>query len=149
MLDIECFTYLNRSLESTLSPIVIFATNRGVCKIRGTDILAPHGIPVDLLDRMLIIRTMPYSQEEMMQIVSIRASVEGIELDESALKLMGEIGTRASLRYAVQMLTPARILGETTGRSKVCDKDVMEVDKLFFDGKASAKFLAASEGYMK
>jgi RuvB-like protein 1 (pontin 52) len=31
MLDIECFTYLNRALESSLSPIVIFATNRGVC----------------------------------------------------------------------------------------------------------------------
>ena len=28
MLDIECFTYLNRALESTLAPIVIFATNR-------------------------------------------------------------------------------------------------------------------------
>merc|ERR1712139_420397 len=29
MLDIECFTYLNRALESSLSPIIIFATNRG------------------------------------------------------------------------------------------------------------------------
>src|SRR3569623_365078 len=47
MLDIECFTYLNRALESSLAPIVIFGTNRGYCKIRGTDILAPHGIPVD------------------------------------------------------------------------------------------------------
>merc|ERR1712187_1061164 len=35
MLDIECFTYLNRSLESTLSPIIVFATNRGICTIRG------------------------------------------------------------------------------------------------------------------
>lgn len=34
MLDIECFTYLNRALESSLSPIVVFATNRGVCTIR-------------------------------------------------------------------------------------------------------------------
>ncbi len=34
MLDIECFTYLNRALESSLSPIVIFATNRGMCTIR-------------------------------------------------------------------------------------------------------------------
>jgi len=34
MLDIECFTYLNRALESTLSPVVIFATNRGLCPIR-------------------------------------------------------------------------------------------------------------------
>merc|ERR1711906_88524 len=48
MLDIECFTYLNRVLESPLSPIVVVATNRGVCTIRGTDINAPHGIPVDL-----------------------------------------------------------------------------------------------------
>jgi hypothetical protein len=49
-----------RALESSLSPIVIFATNRGVCTVRGTDVLSPHGVPVDLLDRMLIIR---YQQE--------------------------------------------------------------------------------------
>ena len=61
MLDIECFTYLNRALESSLSPFVIFATNRGMCEIKGTDISSPHGIPVDLLDRLLIIRTLPYS----------------------------------------------------------------------------------------
>ncbi len=33
MLDIECFTYLNRALESSLAPIVIFATNRGFCQV--------------------------------------------------------------------------------------------------------------------
>eukprot|EP00555_Chaetoceros_dichaeta_P009373 CAMPEP_0198263046 /NCGR_PEP_ID=MMETSP1447-20131203/11458_1 /TAXON_ID=420782 /ORGANISM="Chaetoceros dichaeta, Strain CCMP1751" /LENGTH=455 /DNA_ID=CAMNT_0043951507 /DNA_START=165 /DNA_END=1532 /DNA_ORIENTATION=+ len=149
MLDIECFTYLNRSLESTLSPIVVFATNRGVCKIRGTDIMAPHGIPVDLLDRMVIVRTMPYNREEMMQILSIRAVTEGIQVDQSALQMLGDVGTRASLRYSVQMLTPSRILAETSGRTKITQEDVTEVDKLFFDGKASARFLANSEGYMK
>jgi len=149
MLDIECFTYLNRSLESTLSPIVVFATNRGVCQIRGTDIMAPHGIPVDLLDRMVIVRTMPYCREEMMQIISIRAATEGIEVDQSALEMLGDVGTRASLRYSVQMLTPARILAETSGRTKITQDDVTEVDKLFFDGKASARFLVNSEGYMK
>ena len=39
MLDIECFTYLNRALESTLAPIVIFATNRGMCTVRGTEVM--------------------------------------------------------------------------------------------------------------
>ena len=43
---------------------------------RGTEISSPHGVPVDLLDRMLIIRTMPYSLEEMQQIVAIRAETE-------------------------------------------------------------------------
>jgi RuvB-like protein 2 len=29
MLDIECFSFLNRALESDLSPVLILATNRG------------------------------------------------------------------------------------------------------------------------
>merc|ERR1712118_443851 len=76
MLDLDCFTYLNRALESTLSPIIIFATNRGMCTIRGTDIVSPHGMPVDLLDRMLIVRTLPYSKEEVCQVLHIRAQIE-------------------------------------------------------------------------
>lgn len=149
MLDIECFTYLNRSLESTLSPIVIFATNRGVCPIRGTDILSPHGIPVDLLDRMLIVRTTPYELEEMTQILAIRAATEGIEVEEAALTQLGNIGERTSLRYAVQIMTPAKIIAQTNGRTQIIGKDINEVDELFLDGKASAKLLASSEGFMK
>lgn len=148
MLDIECFTFLNRALESTLSPIVVFATNRGICQIRGTDVSSPHGIPVDLLDRMLIIRTMPYSLEEIMQIISIRAETESIEVEPEALQAMGEIGARTSLRYTVLMLTPARIIAETSGRTLITVNDVEEVDELFYDAKSSAKVLAASEGYL-
>lgn len=52
MLDIECFTYLNALLESPMAPTVVLATNRGNTLVRGTtDIYAPHGVPVDLLDR--------------------------------------------------------------------------------------------------
>jgi RuvB-like protein 1 (pontin 52) len=64
-----------RALESSLAPIVIFATNRGICEIRGTDIMSPHGVPVDLLDRLVIIRTLPYTPQEMVQIIAIRAQV--------------------------------------------------------------------------
>ena len=148
MLDIECFTYLNRALESTLAPIVVFATNRGICTVRGTEVLSPHGVPVDLLDRMLIIRTMPYSTEEMVQILSIRAATESISLNEEALANLGEIGARTTLRYAVQMLTPSKILATTQGRDVIEADDVEEVDELFYDAKSSAKVLAASEGYL-
>ena len=37
MLDIECFAYLNRALESNMAPILVTATNRGITKIRGTN----------------------------------------------------------------------------------------------------------------
>jgi len=142
MLDIECFTYLNRALESTLAPIVIFATNRGVCTVRGTDVVSPHGIPVDLLDRMLVIRTLPYTLEEIVQIIAIRGATEGLELEDEAIAKLGEVGLKTSLRYAVQMLTPARIMASTQGREKIAAADVAEIDSLFYDAKASAKVLA-------
>lgn len=64
MLDIECFSFLNRALESDQAPVVIMATNRGITKIRGTEYLSPHGLPIDLLDRALIITTDPYNERE-------------------------------------------------------------------------------------
>jgi RuvB-like protein 1 (pontin 52) len=150
MLDIECFTFLNRALESTLAPIVVFATNRGVCTIRGTDIVSPHGVPVDLLDRMVIIRTLPYALDEMVQIIALRAAVEELELDEGALALLGEIGSRTSLRYAVQLLTPSKIMAATRGSDTILREDVEEIDSLFLDAKASAKMLAEQEDkYLK
>ncbi len=57
MLDIECFSFLNRALESDQAPIVILATNRGITTIRGTNQKSPHGLPMDLLDRCVIIHT--------------------------------------------------------------------------------------------
>ena len=110
MLDIECFTYLNRALESNLAPIVILATNRGVCQIRGTDINSPHGIPVDLLDRLLIIKTMPYSLKEIVSILAIRCATEGIEIEEDALAHLAAIGTTSSLRFVVQLINPSYVL---------------------------------------
>ena len=39
---------------------------------------SPHGVPVDLLDRLLIIRTLPYSLEEAVQILAIRAQARSL-----------------------------------------------------------------------
>lgn len=150
MLDLECFSYLNRALETALAPIVVFATNRGVCEVRGTQgVRSPHGVPVDLLDRTLIVRTAPYTAREMVQIISIRANVENVKMTPEALASLGEIGSRASLRYAVQLLTPAAILAGSGSTSKmavetsvqVTETHVKEADRLFFDAKASTKFL--------
>ena len=34
----------------------------------GTEILSPHGMPLDLLDRIMIIRTLPYGMEDMTEV---------------------------------------------------------------------------------
>jgi RuvB-like protein 1 (pontin 52) len=119
MLDIECFTYLNKALESNLAPIVILATNRGYSTIRGTDIKSPHGIPVDLLDRLLVIKTLPYSLKEIVQILAIRATTESIQIEEEALAHLGAVGVKTSLRYVVQLLNPGSILAQTQGRTTI------------------------------
>ena len=76
MLDLECFTYLNRALESPLSPIVILASNRGRTPIRGTTLVAAHGLPPDLLPRLLIVPTHPYTAPEIRTIIQTRARLE-------------------------------------------------------------------------
>ncbi|OWF37766.1 ruvB-like 1 [Mizuhopecten yessoensis] len=146
MLDIECFTYLHRALESTIAPIVIFATNRGKCTIRGTeDIVSPHGVPLDLLDRVMIVRTLPYSQEEMVQILKIRAHTEGIQIEDSSLQTLGQIGTQTTLRYSVQLLTPTHLLSRINGKDVIGKEEIEEISKLFYDAKSSAKILAEQE----
>ncbi|XP_029643263.1 ruvB-like 1 [Octopus sinensis] len=151
MLDIECFTYLHRALESSISPIVIFATNRGKCTIRGTeDIVSSHGIPLDLLDRVMIIRTLPYTQEEMMQILGIRSQTESIHISDESLQLLSLTGTNSTLRYAVQLLTPANLLARINGKDGIGKEEIEEVKKLFYDAKSSAKLLQKfDDKYMK
>jgi len=150
MLNLECFTYLNRALESTLSPIVIFATNRGHCTIKGTDdIQSPHGMPIDLLDRIMIIKMLPYGKDDMAKILKIRAETEQIPVNEEALEKMSEIGTTTTLRYIVQMLTPAFMLARINGKEEVGVDEVDEVNDLFLDAKTSArKLLLEDDKYM-
>eukprot|EP00160_Parvularia_atlantis_P016428 Unigene5212_Nuclearia_a/m.15980 Unigene5212_Nuclearia_a/g.15980 ORF Unigene5212_Nuclearia_a/g.15980 Unigene5212_Nuclearia_a/m.15980 type:complete len:272 (+) Unigene5212_Nuclearia_a:397-1212(+) len=147
MLDIECFTYLNRALESSLSPIVVLATNRGMSTVRGTeDILAPHGIPVDLLDRLTIIRTLPYTLEESAMIVKIRARTEGLTVTDDTVAALAQTADRTSLRYAVQLLTPANIIARLHSRAEITREDVDEAQLMFLDAKASARIISQAGG---
>ncbi len=148
MLDIEAFSFLSRAMESELAPIIVLATNRGITKIRGTDVEAPHGIPLDLLDRLLIIRTRPYKPEEIREILRIRAREEGVELGDDALEALTKIGSEYSLRYAVQLMEPARIIAERKGRKVVKAEDVEEAKKLFVDVKQSVEHVKAYEQLM-
>ena len=52
--------------------------------------------------------------------------IEGINVDEDAFAYLGEIGVRSTLRYAVQLLTPAKVLVATNGRDSISKEDVEE-----------------------
>uniref|UniRef100_A0A0L0P7H4 RuvB-like helicase n=1 Tax=Candidozyma auris TaxID=498019 RepID=A0A0L0P7H4_CANAR len=150
MLDIEIFTYLNRALESSIAPVVILASNRGMTTIRGTgdDVKYPHGCPPDLIDRLLIVKTLPYNQEEIKTIISKRAQLEGLVLAPEALEKLSQHGVSSSLRYALQLLAPAGILAKTANRSEIIVDDVEECETLFLDGRRSMAVLQGSKGFL-
>lgn len=150
MLDIEIFTYLNRALESSIAPVVILASNRGMTTIRGTgdDVKYPHGCPPDLIDRLLIVKTLPYNQEEIKTIVAKRAQLENLVLAPDALTKLSEHGVSSSLRYALQLLAPSGILAKTANRAEIIASDVEECELLFLDSRRSLQVLGSTKGYL-
>jgi RuvB-like protein 2 len=141
MLDIECFSWLNRALESELAPVLIIATNRGFTKIRGTNYKSPHGIPIDLLDRLMIVSTRPYSESEVHRILDIRGEEEDVEISADALDLLTKIAMETSLRYAIQMIMVSSLCCKQRKGSSVGIEDIKRVYGLFVDVKRSTQFL--------
>ncbi|ORC93659.1 putative ruvB-like DNA helicase [Trypanosoma theileri] len=145
MLDIECFSWLNRALESPLAPVVVMASNRGISRIRGTQYKAPHGIPIDLLDRMVIITTKPYTEAELSKIINIRCEEEDVEMDEDAIALLTMLGKSTSLRYVLQLITTANLVAQKRRASTVSIHDIKKVYSLFIDLRRSVELLREHE----
>ncbi|KAG0616911.1 hypothetical protein M758_5G150800 [Ceratodon purpureus] len=141
MLDIECFSWLNRALENENAPILVVATNRGITRIRGTNYKSPHGIPIDLLDRLLIISTSPYTEQEIRKILDIRCEEEDVEMSEDARDLLTKIGHETSLRYAIHLINAAALACQKRKGKEVEMEDIGRVYSLFVDVKRSTQFL--------
>ncbi|KAH6642551.1 TIP49 C-terminus-domain-containing protein [Boeremia exigua] len=145
MLDIECFSFVNRALEDELAPIVIMASNRGNTQIRGTDYRSPHGLPLDFLDRVVIVSTHAYNSEEMQQIISIRAQEEEVDISPDALALLTKIGLETGLRYASNLITTSDLVRKKRQGPEVTIEDVQRSFSLFYDPTRSVKFVSESE----
>ena len=132
MLDIECFSFLNRALETELAPLVVMASNRGQTRIRGTRFTSPHGLPIDLLDRILIISTKPYSEDEIKRILSIRAQEEDVNLKQEALEVLARMAMETSLRYTINLITTAHLAARRRKADEVDVSDVRRVYSMYF-----------------
>ena len=141
MLDLECFSFLNSALEDKMAPLVVMATNRGITKISGTECFAFHGVPMDMLDRSLIIMTEPYTKDQLAQILRLRADAEDIDLEENTLAMLTEVAADTSLRYAMQLIMTSALVAFKRKASKVSTDDVARCYRLFMDVKRSTNYL--------
>lgn len=147
MLDLECWAFLNRAIESPLAPILVLATNRGMVGVKGaTGLVSPHGIPRDMLDRLLIIKTHLATTDEAASIIAIRAKSEGLNLSPEGQRLLAQIASDSSLRYALQLLSPSSV---AAGFLPIAAEHILIAKELFLDARRSAQIIADdSEGYM-
>ena len=141
MLDMECFSFLNRALESELAPVLVIATNRGLSKIRGTDYTSAHGIPLDLLDRLMIISTEQYSVDDIRKILTVRCKEEEVDIEPPAMELLTRIASETSLRYAIHLIITAQLSARKRKQKEVQLVDVERCYKLFVDVKRSTKLV--------
>lgn len=149
MLDLECFSFLNRAMESDLAPVMILATNKAISRIRGTEHTSPHGIPMDLLDRLLIIPTEKYNDAELKRILQVRATEEQVDLEDDALELLTRIASTSSLRYAMQLIAVSFVAAKKKQRTKIALEDVQRCSKLFVDvERSTARLLSDPNDFL-
>jgi RuvB-like protein 2 len=117
------------------------ASNKGITKIRGTEYNSPHGIPLDLLDRLLIISTSPYEEKDLEHILRIRCEEEDVEMSDDALAVLTKIAQETSLRYSINCITSANLCCRKRKGTEVDVEDIKKVYSLFFDQGRSATFL--------
>uniref|UniRef100_A0A8H7Y6H3 RuvB-like helicase n=2 Tax=Psilocybe cubensis TaxID=181762 RepID=A0A8H7Y6H3_PSICU len=146
MLDIECFSFLNRALEGELAPLVIMASNRGMARIRGTKFRSPHGLPMDLLDRVLIVSTKPYSEEDIQQIIQIRCQEEDVQLTPDAANVLTSMAMSTTLRYALNLIACGRVVARKRKAEQVDVEDLRRAYTYFMDEKRSVQWLKEQQG---
>ncbi|KAI0756216.1 TIP49-domain-containing protein [Daedaleopsis nitida] len=145
MLDIECFSFLNRALENELAPLVIMASNRGVARIRGTNMHSPHGLPTDLLDRVLIVSTQPYAREDIIQIIKIRCEEEDVTLTDKALEILTGLASDTTLRYVLNLISCAQMLARKRKAEAIEEVDIRRAYVYFWDEKRSVQWIKETE----
>ncbi|MCS7384329.1 MAG: hypothetical protein NDF53_01135 [archaeon GB-1867-097] len=80
--------------------------------------------------------------------MKIRSKEENVKINEEALDKLTKIGVETSLRYAVQMLTPAYVIAKRKGKNEVEVEEIEEIRKLFSDIKQSTRYLKEHEEEM-
>ena len=134
-------------------PLQLQCATRATSSYQDQQDITPHGIPTDLLDRLVVVSLDPLTDQEAREIVQLRAIEEDVELDAGALVLLTRIARESSLRYACNLISLAALIrgrktrtgGLANGGSSssvhaaaVLTEDVERAYQLFLDEKRSA-----------
>jgi len=134
LLSTDCFSFLIKILDGLLSPSLICVSNCIKNKIPGVEKFSQYGVPLDFLDRFLIIYTRPLEIFQLKEIISIRCLDGNVILEDNGYKLLVKIGLECGIRYALYILTMSiNILDPTRAMIKFIN--ILKAYDLFVDYK--------------
>ncbi|KAI7368890.1 hypothetical protein KC336_g21066, partial [Hortaea werneckii] len=84
-------------------------------------------------------------EEDIREILTIRAQEEEIDLTPNAVALLTKFGAEAGLRYASNLITTSNLLAQKRKAKEVDAQDVQRSYQLFYDPTRSAKFVSEFE----
>ncbi|KAK0224564.1 TIP49 C-terminus-domain-containing protein [Armillaria nabsnona] len=99
----HCFSFLNRTLENNLAPLVIMA------RIRGTMFHSPYGLPVDDFDHLLIVSSKPEKTWSKRYNYEHRCQEEDVSIVADVTSVLTSTATQKTLRYSLNLISCAQI----------------------------------------
>ena len=108
----------------------------GICPF--TSRFQLHALTITVHRSCSIVKTDIYNSDQIAKVLQLRANIEGLRLGPGVIDRLAQEGDARSLRYVLQLLTPASILASLAGRAQIELEDVSELDELFYDAKTSA-----------
>lgn len=132
LLDSNCYSFLGKIIENTFSPNFIFTTNCERGKINGLNSSGPHGIPIDFLDRFLMLATSPLSNFEFEQILDAKSNMLGLNFDIWSKRLLVKIALECGLNYILHLF-PIICLDLEKDQKKINVEKIKNSFKLFLN----------------
>ncbi|EIJ94814.1 uncharacterized protein NEPG_00338 [Nematocida parisii ERTm1] len=133
LLDAECYSFLNTLSEISVSPVIILSTNKATLTEEQDSTEKDrnlHGMPDDFYSRVLEIKLSKYSDNEIREIVNLRAKEESENLEPEGAGAVGDLAVTYGLRYAFNILSALDVYADRIGK-KIGAHEVKEMIEIF------------------
>lgn len=134
-LNFDSFCFLTRLLDSRYSPLILLSTNRTT--VVNLENFLDSKIPIKFLNRCLIIRTKKYVQNEIANIIVLKAKTSSLIMTGNAIKNLRNVAVLTSLRFSI-LLSLASGLISNTLKEKIINLSIVKfVNFIFFFSRES------------
>ena len=129
-LDFNSFFFLTRLLDSRFSPLILLSTNRTML-INFRNFLGSK-MPFNFINRCLTIQTKMYSQNEIANIIGIKAKNCNLLISSNSIRKLKKISILTSLRFSILLTFASALISNIFKKKNLNSSIINFVNFLFF-----------------